>query len=99
MGSEFVVIIVTPTLLNTYDPLILNSRFLKFGLPKTEFQLNNIQSSLAIMNNNGTFRYIKQLAKNAYHFKMQPNGNYTYYDYNDEIFYETDKKFNIEVQS
>lgn len=50
---------------------------------------------LAIMNNNGTFMYIKQLAQSAYGFTLQPNGNYTYYDTNDGIFYEMDKEFNI----
>src|ERR1017187_6267456 len=50
---------------------------------------------LAIMNNDGTFMYIKQLALNAYDFKMQPNGNFTYFDSNKGVYYELDKGFNI----
>src|ERR1039457_3895678 len=50
---------------------------------------------LAIMNNDGTFTYIKQLPQRAFDFKMQPNGNYTYVDSKSSIFYEMDKGFNI----
>ena len=50
---------------------------------------------LAIMNNDGTFSYIKQLQQRGFDFKLQPNGNYTYYDSNGGIFFEMDKQYNI----
>ena len=50
---------------------------------------------LAIMNNDGTFTFIRQLPQRAFDFKMQPNGNYTYYDSNDSVFYEMNKQYNI----
>jgi len=43
------------------------------------------------MNNNGSFLYKKQPIQKTFDLKMQPNGNYTYYDSNDGVFYETDK--------
>src|ERR1039457_6469908 len=50
---------------------------------------------LAIMNNDGTFVYTKQLLQSAFDFKMQPNGNYTYYDSNKGVFYEMNNHFDI----
>ena len=35
--------------------------------------------------------YKKQPIQKTFDLKMQPNGNYTYYDSNDGVFYETDK--------
>jgi hypothetical protein len=52
-------------------------------------------SFLAIMNNDGSFLYLKQLPQNGFDFKLQPNGNYTYYDTNVGIFYEMDNRYNI----
>ncbi|MDR3667369.1 MAG: aryl-sulfate sulfotransferase, partial [Ignavibacteriaceae bacterium] len=50
---------------------------------------------LAIMNNDGTFKYIKLLAQSAFDFNIQPNGNYTYFDLNTGYFYEMDSSFNL----
>ena len=49
---------------------------------------------LAILNNDGSFYSYKQMPHTEVDFMIQPNGYYTYYDFLQGLFYESDSSFN-----
>jgi hypothetical protein len=50
---------------------------------------------LLILKNSGDFVYSKKMPSFCYDFKLQPNGNLTYYDYSVLKFYEMDTAYNV----